>query len=239
MNISKLLNNKLFKVIIGLILTIFLALIIFMVIRINNKEYKYEIQDEKVYTYIGERKYEYNSKITVDATGSVSKIKSKRASLEISSYPIYYTTKKQVVFASKMALINPLNDISQNSTQKIFTINRTINNVYMNSNGKEIDVGEYFLFNGNDMYFFLDSVDISFNNYKETLPPFSYVIHDMANELYIYNYDRDEINKFKEITSDVIISTSNYSINLADDSVKCGDNEALLIKNIEFLDSLE
>ena len=85
MNISKLLNNNYIKVLIGLFLTIFLALIIFMVIRINNKEYKYEIEDEKVYTYIGEKKYEYDSKITVDATGSVSKIKSKGASLEISS----------------------------------------------------------------------------------------------------------------------------------------------------------
>lgn len=239
MNISKLLNNKYIKVLIGLILTIFLALIIFMIIKMNNKEYKYEIQDEKVYTYIGERKYEYDSKVTVDATGNVSKIKSKGASLEISSYPIYYTTKKQVVFASKMSMINPLNDISQNSTQKLFTINRTINNVYMKSNGKELDVGEYFLFNGNDMYFFLDSVDVSFDNYKETLPPFSYVIYDMANELYIYNYDRDEMNKFTEINSDVIISTNNYSINLADDSVKCGDAEALLIKNIEFLDLIK
>ena len=108
MNISKLLNNNYIKVLIGLFLTIFLALIIFMVIRINNKEYKYEIEDEKVYTYIGEKKYEYDSKITVDATGSVSKIKSKGASLEISSYPIYYTTKKQVVFASKMAIITHL-----------------------------------------------------------------------------------------------------------------------------------
>lgn len=238
MNINKLLNNKYIKLLIGIVLLTILVIAIIMIIRLNNKSYKYEIRDEKIYTYIGERKYEYDSKVTIDAKGNVSKIKSKDEQLEISSYPIYYTTKKQVVFAEKMALINPYNDISQNSSAKIFSITNTLNNSYMKSNDVEKDISEYFLFNGEDMYFFVNNVDISFDNYKETLPPFSYIILDMVNDLYIYNYDKDEMNKQANINSDVIVSFNDCSINLTDDSIKCGDNEALLIKNIEFLDPL-
>lgn len=230
MNINKLLNNKYIKLLIGIVLLTILVIAIIMIIRLNNKSYKYEIRDEKIYTYIGERKYEYDSKVTIDAKGNVSKIKSKDEQLEISSYPIYYTTKKQVVFAEKMALINPYNDISQNSSAKIFSITNTLNNSYMKSNDVEKDISEYFLFNGEDMYFFVNNVDISFDNYKETLPPFSYIILDMVNDLYIYNYDKDEMNKQANINSDVIVSFNDCSINLTDDSIKCGDNEALLIK---------
>ena len=85
MNINKLLNNKYIKLLIGFVLLTVLIIVIVMILRLNNKNYKYEIRDEKIYTYIGEKKYEYNSKVTVDAKGNVSKIKSKDAQLEISS----------------------------------------------------------------------------------------------------------------------------------------------------------
>ena len=57
-------------------------------------------------------------------------------------------------------------------------------------------------------------------------------------ELYIFNYDMQTMDYYENV-SDATASNEDYTINLSIDSLIMGDTTRLLLKNLEFLDSLK
>ena len=64
------------------------------------------------------------------------------------------------------------------------------------------------------------------------------MIYNYNKELYVFNYDMQTMNYYENV-SDATASNEDYTINLSIDSLIMGDKTRLLLKNLEFLDSLK
>jgi len=92
-----------------------------------------------------------------------------------------------------------------------------------------------FLYDGTDLYIFLEETAVSVQGTEYVLSPLSYVKVNYRGEVEIYNKQADEYLWFEEINEDVIANTESYSINMSLDKVERNGKEQLLIKSINYL----
>ena len=122
------------------------------------------------------------------------------------------------------------NVIEENNKIKLKKLN--------SSKTKDIDNG--FLFDGNDLYFFLDDTTITVGNKDYELPALSYAIVNYKTNVELYNYDTNEYTMIQDeesLKSDVTATnkSKNYTINMSLDSLKTDKSNQLLITNINNL----
>ena len=109
------------------------------------------------------------------------------------------------------------------------------------SNVVQAKFEDSFLYDGNDLYFFITEGTVTFSNQSIKIPPMSYVSYTYGNgELYIYNYDEDKVYYYPAmIDGDVIYKNDIFELNISSDSVKSGTKNKLLRKNIDDLNRLK
>ena len=96
------------------------------------------------------------------------------------------------------------------------------------------------MYDGKDLYYFIDKTTVTFDDKKLVLNPMSYILVDVLNDaLYVYDYDKDEILYFTNLSSNVIISTDNYKINATLDILYYGDGSRLLIRDVDQLSNIK
>ena len=96
-----------------------------------------------------------------------------------------------------------------------------------------------FIYDGANIYFFLEEAKITWGTNEVTVPCFSFVFCDYIGDLIIYNYETEEII-YHEMVNDIVTAEfENYKINMSHDSVIVNDKSTLIQKNIESLQLLK
>ena len=240
-------DDKLVKVGIILITIIFIFIIykIFNIIVENNK--KIDLSGDTYYQYFYGICKEYSGKIEV-----ITKDDQKQLILEndnivyLDSTPIYYKeTLGKVLLPNRMEVVYPdkgtiykLNEF----TNIIQDSNVMYAKKYKKDNTKGIN--NTFLYDGDDLYFFLEETTITIGKSKYKLSPLSYAIVNYRQNVELYDYNKDEyiiIDESELPTDDVIAVNKNkdYTINMSVDSFSTGSTDQLLIKNIDYLNELD
>jgi hypothetical protein len=199
--------------------------------------YKTE-EGQEIYFYIGEGKFEYTSQITMSSENEYIKLTTAGYEHEFDSEPIYFKNIKQVLFPNDMALVMTKNGFIQKRINN-FTRILIDGSYYIQDKSLNYPINEGFLYDGNDLYFFLNETEIIVGNEKYVLPPFSYVIYNFNNELYMYDYSKDQMTHMKRVTQDVLAKHGEYTINLGIDGIIHKDGSKLLMKNFDYLKKLE
>ena len=176
---------------------------------------------EKFYFYIDQEYMEFEGEATLNRDKKVTNLVMNEIKLENVVEPIYYKSKKKVIFPNSMSII---------SSPKIILLDEPTAN---------LDIANAFVYDGVNTYFFIDDVEIEFGKEKIKLPSFSYVRCDYKDYLYIYNYETKEMNYYEKVDNIVYAKTNNYTINLSTDNLSVGDNSIILVKNIEKLNNLK
>ena len=163
----------------------------------------------------------------------------------LDSTPIYYKdTLGKMLFAKPMELVIP--DVGNYKLSKFtnfYEENQTINVKKFNSS-KAKSVNNGFVFDGNDLYFFLDETVVTVGGTDYELSPLSYAIVNYRSSVEIYNYDKDEyiiIQDENSLKNDVLAKSksSNYTINMSLDSMKTEKSNQLLITSIDNLNEYD
>ena len=137
-----------------------------------------------------------------------------------------------------MAIVYPL------SSGLMYKINRFSNmkleneTVYLKNKEQEKSLQNSFLFDGNDLYFFLENTKIEVNGSLYELSPLSYAIVRYGEGIEIYNKQQDSYSII-ETQEDIYAKTADYTINMSIDSINYKDKDQLLIKKIEYLQNIE
>ena len=93
-----------------------------------------------------------------------------------------------------------------------------------------------FLYDGQDLYFFLERTTITVNGTSYEVSPLSYVIVRYKQSVEIYNYEKDEYQIIDTSeTQEAKVETDTYTINLSVDSLQTAEKEQLLIKGLSYL----
>ncbi len=217
---------------------------IFDLLILNNENY--DLSGETYYQYFFGVKQEYSGKMNlIQQDDDMQLILEDGKVINLDSTPMYYRdTLGKALLAQEMELVIPddstyklkkfTNVIEENNQTKLKRLNH--------DNEKNIDKG--FIYDGNDLYFFLNDTTVTVGNTEYELPALSYVIVNYQSSVEIYNYEKDEYTIIQDenlLQSDVIATNKaqNYTINMSLDSLKTEKNSQLLISNINNLNEYE
>ena len=227
------------------ILFIFIIYKIFDMVVSSNE--KIDLTGETYYQYFYGMREEYTGEIEVVRHDDTSQLvlEDKRV-VHLDSTPIFYKdilgkvlfpTKMEVVFTDT-GVVNRLDSFTNIIQDSYVMYAKKFNK----DNTKSLN--NAFIYDGNDLYFFLEEMTVTVGEKKYEISPLSYVIVNYRQNVEIYNYDKDEytIISEDELPKDDIIATNknkDYKINMSVDSYSTNSSDHLLIKNIEHLNELD
>lgn len=205
--------KKEYKIIIPLVVVIVLLISIYFIYR----EYRYDnyrnkVEDD-VYQYFGGIRNDYRAIITYNLKDVIVDVKAKNKKIEYDSTPIYYKDINKVIFPHEMSIVFPLKDVSQYKLYKYSTY-EFINEMHEITNENNSNYYSYFfLYDGNNLFFFPDEVTLYVNNSEYTkLGKMSYVSVVGGYTLTYYDKEKDK-SEVIELDND-IVSVKNEQINV-------------------------
>lgn len=238
--ISNLINKKIItKIIIGIIILVLLTILIINLFNVNKDLTSKKIKNEDVYIYFGTEKFDYKGNITLDRNNNITNIKFNNKKSKLYSEPIYYSKKEKIIIPTYYNLVNT--SVGLQNKIKYYTELELIDDSYYLKNDKlNYKLNNNFLYDGSDMYIFIQQSTVTFNDIKVEISPLSFVnyIFD-TKELYIYNYKEDKITYYEKVDTDVYVLNDNYKVNLSSDNIIYKNKQKLLMKNFDYLKNLK
>jgi hypothetical protein len=238
-------NTKIKKLylIIGITILIFIAMILLFVLfyKANKTINEYYVDDSELYTYFGNQKIDFQSHITFSRSGSATELKVDGEDITLGNEPLYFKDKKQMIIPNNLIAVFPLKNMSQKKANYYSVIKEENDSYYLFRDDKKIDMANSFLYDGNDLYVFLEDTVVSIGDKTFELSAFSYLMCIYDDELYMYDYETKSIsyvNIKEESDNNVYVKSNSFLLNVNFDYLKFNDKSILLSKNIESLNSI-
>lgn len=228
--------KKRYKIFIPFILLLILFIGFFTYKQINN--YTTSKKDSFYMYLIGVRK-DYDATLTFNKDKEVTQMEIEGETIEIDSTPIYYKNKTEVLFPTKMSMVFPLKSNAQYKVNSFATISEKNEAYYLNTNNFTNNYSNFFLYDGENLFFFINEVTLKINDLEVKLSPMSYVIYNPNGGVEYYNYEKDEYDIKEIIDANVVVYNDHFKVNVMNDSVYAKDNERLLIKDIDALTNIK
>ena len=186
-NIKQIIKEN-YKIIIpiALMLVIFIAFLVYYKVMISNN---YHIDtEEKVYQYFYDQKYEYTATVSKNKKDVIVDFKPQDITINLDSTPIYYQDKDVVILPSNMSVVMPTLSCAEYLSIGYSYITYENKTYTLTTNRYQNRLNHYFLYDGLDLYFFIEPVTLTVGQEEIKLTPFSYVIAKYGK--YITYYDK-------------------------------------------------
>lgn len=224
---------------VSIIIVIIIAISISISLLAKKEIEEYVIKNEELYMYFGNQKIEYDSKITLNRKNNITKLIVDDEEQDFDSEPLYYRNEAKAIIPQNMLVVFPLKGILHKRINYFSTIHYMNNKVELTFTDMKKDITGSFLYDGDDLYLFTEKVTIKFNDNSYEITPLSFVLCNYKGDLYIYNYEKDEMLSFENVNALVYAKNENYEINLSVDSVQFNDKNVLLAKNINTIEIIK
>lgn len=237
-NIKKIIKEN-YKLIIPitLMIVLFIAFLIYYKVSISNNYTK--DKTIKVYQYFYEKKYEYDLTISKNRKDVIVDIKPQDIKVNYDSTPIYYQKKDIIIFPKDMSVVMPTLSCAEYLSKgySYITYENGIYNLTTDRYNKKLN--HYFLYDGADLYFFIEPVKLSVNNEKIELSSLSYVIAKYNNSITYYDKKTDTFKIIETTNDNSKIENDYYSINISKDSLNYQGTNIILTSAIENLNTID
>ena len=187
------------------------------------------------YQYIGEVKQEYVGEIELSKEGEITTLRAVNIDLEMDSTPVYYKNENKTIFPEDMEIIFPMKSVATYKIPRFSSVLKEMDSTYAEINNKKISIQNAFLFDGGNLYMFIEQTTINIDNEEYKISPFSYVIVDYNEETQIYDKEKDEIKTLDTNGKQVTATNGDYKLDLNTDSITIQEKEQLLPIKIEKL----
>lgn len=227
----------------SVLIPIFLGVVILITLFLYGREYKnnrYAYESEvEVYQYFSTNKIEYTAKISRNRSNVILDIESDEFNVSLDSTPMYIKDSDKVIFPKEMSVFFPIKDRQYlvNSLTELYKENDLY---YLNQKGINKTFDYMFLYDGKDLYFFIDSVKVLIGDREINLSPMSYVDCSYLNFISIYDRESDtyEIIELDNTMRSILVSNDYMTIDVANDKVIYKDDFTLLINDFSTLAKL-
>ncbi len=159
----------------------------------------------------------------------------------LTSLPIYYEDRTSITFPEDMVYYSP-RDGTYGRIEYFteLTYDTVTGVIKAKRDGGETRLKAGFLYDGGDMYIFLEPVILSFNGYRLELPALSYVEAVYTGDVMVFNYDSKEfLIEAPEGAVTAMIEAGDYTVSLLGDSMELYDgSRSLLFTRPELLDTV-
>lgn len=233
-------NNTQKDILIKIITVIaIISVIVVVYIFINKLSSLSSVKEHEFYQYVMGNKIEYKGIVKMATKNDITELTTNEGTISLDSIPIYYNDERnKVILPSDMAIAFPMENGALYKVNSLSIVYIDHGEVFVQKGNLNKQLEDAFLYDGNDLYFFIENTKVTINGTEYRLPPLSYVNATYKGYVEIYNYDTDEYTYIEKVTSDIIAKTSKYSINLSIDSMQYEENDQLLLKRIKNLQNL-
>ena len=193
-----------------ILIPIMVVLVLLVTVYFLYREYRYDNyrnkEESKVYQYFGGVKHEYTAIISYNLRKVMVDVKGKEENINYDSTPIYYEDKDKVIFPHEMSIIFPIMDANQYKLFK-YTTYEEIDKQDVITSGRDTGVfNNYFLFDGEGLYFFPEEVTLKIDNkdyIKLSANSYAEVIGGYTLTYYDKEKDKSEVIEIdgKEVTA--------------------------------------
>ncbi len=215
-----------------------LAIVIIFTFFFQKKIEEVYFEDHKFYQYFSGIKFDYEGKIKLNKDKNITKIIFDEVSVTLDSTPMYYVEEKKVLFPKNMNLVYPISGGLQYKVNYFSTLASDNSVIYLQDGKLKREVLNCFLYDGNDLYFFIDETKITIQDKEYILSPFSYVILKHNQSIELYDIKNDEYQIIELDNQEIKAISNGYTINLSIDAIDYAGKSRLLIKNTDFLKKL-
>ncbi len=229
-------KDNLVKIVMVILLLVVLA-VVALLLRFSETGI---FEDHSFYQYFSGKKIEYEGSLKLSRKNEITELEFKDTKVTLDSTPIYYKdVENRVLLPKDMAIIYPL------QATKMYKINYFSNvsfdgaDVYIEREDNRKNVQNAFLYDGNDLYFFLEETKIIVNEKEYIVSPLSYAIVDYNKNIELYNYKEDKYEIIDTPNQEIFARTDKYTINLSIDSINSQNSDQLLLKKIESLNNFD
>lgn len=218
-----------------------LIVIIIVVITIIGSLNSTTVESHNFYQWYYGQKVEYNGELTFTRKEGLTELKATDRKVTLDSTPVYYTDENsKVIFPEDMAIVYPNNNGMMYRINHFADITEENGEIYLETNlattTNKSKLEKAFLYDGQDLYFFLERTSITVNGTTYEVSPLSYAIVRYKQSVEIYNYEKDEYQIIDTSeTQEAKVETDTYTINLSVDSLQTAEKEQLLIKGLSYL----
>lgn len=152
--------------------------------------------------------------------------------------PVYYEDRNELTTTQDMVYYDPRSGTHGRLGYFSEVYQYANGRLEVRQNGEELNLGSGFLYNGEDLYVFLEPVTLTFNGYEIALPPLSYVEAVYTENVMVFNYGEKDF--FMETPQGPVIArveTGDYEVSLLGDSMTDHTGKrTLLFSRPELLD---
>lgn len=227
----------------NILIPIFLGVVILIALFLYGREYKnnryaYE-KEQEVYQYFSTNKIEYKAKISRNRKNVVLDIKSDDFNVNLDSTPIYIKDSDKVIFPKEMSAFFPIED-RQYLLNALVELYKENDLYYINQKNINKSFDYMFLYDGKDLYFFIDSVKVTVGDREINLSPMSYVDCSYLNFISIYDKETDtyEVIELDNTMTTVLVENKYMTIDVASDKVIYKDDFTLLLNDFSMIAKL-
>lgn len=218
-----------------------LIVIIVIVIIIIGSLNSTTVESHDFYQWYSGQKVEYKGELTFTRKEGLTELKATDRKVTLDSTPVYYSDENgKVIFPEDMAVVYPNNNGMMYRINHFADITEENGEIYLETNlatkTNKSKLEKAFLYDGQDLYFFLERTSITVNGTTYEVSPLSYAIVRYKQSVEIYNYEKDEYQVIDTTeTQDAKVVTDTYTINMSVDSLQTAEKEQLLIKGLSYL----
>lgn len=216
-------------------LAAFIALVavLVMVFQAKQELEQFTVKYDNLYTYILNNRMDFYTEITLNSEDEVTKMTYNGEEITFLTEPIYYNGQKKAIFPDKMSVVFPVANRAQKKINRFTTIESDGIQPVATNIGLSYALTNAFIYDGYDVFFFLEDGTISYGDKNIEISKMSFVRCEYKGALAIYNYERNEMIYEEKVEGNVIATFRNYSIDLSNDLLNVDGKSSLLIRNVD------
>lgn len=236
--IGKLKNKKLnFSIVI--LFTMILVLICTFVLLFYVNEYrKYKTVESNFYYYYSKNKVDFTANVTINSKDKILSVQ--KEGLDLTLYPLYYQEEDKMVLPKNTEIVYPY---KSKSLFKLGTFSEVYSKkeyVFVDSEYGQGRLYDCFLYDGDNLYVFIEPTVLIIGDTRYNLDKLSYVfVNNIGVEIYNKTDDTYVYVDNTDMALSVSAYTEEYMINLINDTYEYSGEYYSLIKNVDGLDSIE
>ena len=233
--------NKIAPFFLFTVITVIIVVVVILSSHYAKKEIeRYSIRNKEVYTYIGGERFVFKGTITLNRKNNITNLELNGGSFELGREPLYLTGEDSVIFPSTMSVVYPAFNVVQYKINYFSMIYMENNQLSLsNTEVKDYELRNGFLYDGNNVYFFVRETKIVFGENEVVIPAMSFVDCQYRGDLEIFDYSKKESKVYKNVMVDAYAVDKDFKVNLSHDSVDFSNSSALLIKDVDKLSNLK
>lgn len=161
--------------------------------------------------------------------GTATYIDTEAGTIEIADLPIYYDDEEKFMITEDMVYFDPRSGRFSRA-DKFTEFYMENDNLWASIGGVKQVVNSGFLYNGKDMYIFLEPVTVTADRFNQSIPTFSYVEAVYGDQVAVFDYKKKKTDLYSA-GDDVPAKAVDYTVNVVSDTVILPDGMRILLFN--------